>query len=177
MHITRRSALASVIALTACSGSSPAVTDAQIITDTQNLVTTVHAIVVALVTDDPKALTPSQQAQLAMLESSTDAALSSLSASMPVAQAATALQKIDDYLNAALSAIGAALPAASAAYPALAPFVPMYDAAVALVETVLEPYINSLVPTTAIKPAARKSLRVLKTHYTAPQARKIIGEK
>lgn len=179
MNLTRRQTglafAASLTALLAACGTNSAGLDATILSDVQGLVPATEAIEAALMSYAPNAITPAVQAKIAALETAAIAALNSLTSATPVATAASMLTTIDAYLNAALSAVGAALPAASAAFPALAPFVPMYDAAVALVEGVLEPYINSVITTAStMKPAAKMTLHTVKTHFTPAAAREVL---
>jgi hypothetical protein len=174
MSITRRQILAgSTVALVAagCTATGTLISPT-VLADLQGLVPTVQAIVSAVTQYDPKLLNATEQQTLASLEASATAALTSLNANTPVTSAATNLQTIDSYLNEALSAIGSALPAAAVAFPELAPFVPMFDAAVALIAGVLEPYINSLITSATPAPAAHHALPP--SHYTVAQARLIL---
>lgn len=188
----RRDVIAVITGLAAATGvlascAATAGIDAQVMADVQGLESTVGAVLAAVEQYDPTAISGSVGSNLASLENAANAALSSLTSATPVATGATTLQTIDSFLNGALQAIGAALPAASAAFPVLLPFVPMYDAAVALVTGVLEPYINSLLsqiggatttttptpPPVTTTPAA-VALHVVHAHFTPRQARAVL---
>ncbi|MBS0344330.1 MAG: hypothetical protein JSS56_27830, partial [Proteobacteria bacterium] len=144
----------------------------QFVTDANGILAESKAIAAAIETNAPGALNAQQQAQIAGWQSAAADALASLSASTPAAAGASKLQVAETALNNALSAIGAALPAAAALYPALAPYVPLYDAAVALLPG-LEAYVNSLVPSSAV--AAGKMAAPIGGRLSPAQARALLG--
>lgn len=174
MNLTRRGSLIALLgasALAACSssGSAPP-TLTQVVQDLQGLVPVVQGIVATVVAQDPQAIGAATLAKITQLEDSATAALASLSAAVPTLDPAKSVQAVEAYLDAALTALGAALPAAAAAFPVLAPYVPMYDAAVALIQDVVQPYLNGLLTT----PVAHAAHRALKAKYTPAQARAIL---
>ena len=146
MTLNRRALLGSTalvaMALAGC-GTNAATVDAQVVADVQGLVPETQAIINAINQYAPNAISAANQQKIASLEQAAIAAAQSLSASMPTASAAAALQQAESYLMTGLQIIGAALPSASAAFPALLPFVPLYDSAVALLPGILA-YVNSL---------------------------------
>jgi hypothetical protein len=156
--------------LAACGSQSAATIDAQIVADTNGAVGLAKSVVAAIVGVDPTALTASLPS-ITAAENALTAAMASLSGSTPVATGASTLQTIDGYLNTILSAVGAALPAAAVAFPTLAPFVPMYDAAVALIVNSLEPYINGLLTNAPVTSSALAPLHVIQAMPTIPAAR------
>lgn len=163
-------ALGFTLAVAACAGTTAATLDAQIVADTNGAVGLAKSVVAAIVGVDPSALTASLPS-ITAAENALTAAMASLSGSTPVATGASTLQTIDGYLNTIMSAVGAALPAAAVAFPTLAPFVPMYDAAVALIVNSLEPYINGLLTNAPVTAAALAPLHVLQAMPTIPAAR------
>lgn len=169
------------VGLLACSGTSTANINAQALADAQGLLSTSEAIVSAIELNNPSAFTATQQAQIAASENAASAALTQLSTGTQAITGAMSLQQVDNEINVILTAVGAALPAASAAFPALAPFVPEYDAAVALlpaIETWVNTTIqNTQVTNTPVSTSVVMPLTPIKSQYSADQARKLLGIK
>jgi hypothetical protein len=166
------------IGMLACSSTTTANIDAQALADAQGLLNVTKAIVASIEQNDPAALA-AQQVQITAAENAASAAIASLSANTLAIPGATTLQTVDDKLNSVLQAVGAALPAAAIAFPAIAPFVAEYDAAVALLPLV-ENWVNSTIQNTqvttpVVASAAPVPLKMIKTAYTADQARTLLG--
>jgi hypothetical protein len=159
--------------LASCSGMTTAQIDAQILADAQGLDSASGALMSAFTQYDPNAISPALQAKINGAAAAASAALTSLQNDATIAAGTGKLQTIDIYINDVLKAIGAALPVASVLFPVLLPFVPMYDAGVALLTGVVEPYLNTiLTPPVVAKPAV--AYRV-KAHYSPQQARSVLG--
>lgn len=175
MSITKRRLAAGLfslplVALLARCGTNNAAIDAQILADAQGLQQSTAALEAALQQYAPNALTPAQTQQIGNLQAAVVAALGALTSATPAPQGATALQTADADISQIMSAIGAALPAAAQGIPALAPFIPIYDAAVAIIP-IIEAYVNTvIVPTTA----SAAALRPLKKSYSPAAARAIL---
>ena len=161
---------ATMLALTRC-GAQNATVDAQALADAKGLQAATANLENALVQYAPTALNDDQKAKIATLEAAVVAGLQSLTTSTPAAAGATTLQTIDSDLNQVLAAIGAALPGAALAIPALAPFVPIFDAAVAVLP-VIEAYVNSVIPAAAA--AATQPVGALNSKYSVVTARSIL---
>lgn len=167
------------IAMLACSATSTANIDAQALADAQGLLSTTKLMVAAVIQNDPAAFSAAQQAQITASENAASAAIASLSATTLAIPGATTLQTVDTDLNGVLQAVGAALPAASIAFPEIAPFVPEYDAAIALLP-VIENWVNTTIQNTqvttpVVASAAVAPLNPIKSTYTADQARNLLG--
>lgn len=167
------------IGMLACSSTSTANIDAQALADAQGLLNVTKAMVAAIVQNDPAAFSAAQQAQITASENAAAAAIASLSTSTMAIPGATTLQTVDNDLNGVLQAVGAALPAAAIAFPAIAPFIPEYDAAVALLP-VVENWVNTTIQNTqvttpVVATAAPMPLKMIKSTYTADQARTLLG--
>lgn len=167
------------IAMLACSATSTANIDAQALADAQGLLNTTKLMVAAVIQNDPAAFSAAQQAQITASENAASAAIASLSATTLAIPGATTLQTVDTDLNGVLQAVGAALPAASIAFPEIAPFVPEYDAAIALLP-VIENWVNTTIQNTqvttpVVASAAVAPLNPIKSTYTADQARNLLG--
>ena len=168
------SALAGLSVFLQGCGANAATINAQIVADINGLVPATKSLEAALALYAPNALTPANQATIATLESAAQAGVAALSSTTPVATGATVLQTVEHDINEALSILGAILPTAAVAIPALVPFVAIYDAAVALVTGVLEPYIATLV-TPAPAAASTAVLKPITAVYAADQARAKLG--
>jgi hypothetical protein len=176
--MNRRNLLVSagpLLVLAACSSTStnPATSPQQILLDITGAVSTAKALVATVVATSPKAINTSTMTVITATENSLTAAVSSLSTANLFTAGLSTLQTIDADLNTVLSTIGAVIPVLSATFPAVAALAPGYDAAVAIVEDVLEPYINSLVPSTTA--SAKAPLHFIKGHPAVPTARKTLG--
>jgi hypothetical protein len=162
-----------VAALVASCGANAAAIDAQALADAQGLASTSQALIAAVNQYAPGSIPPATQAQITTLEATIIASIKSLSASTPAPAGATTLQTIDADLNTILGAIGTGLTTAAPLFPVLLPFVPMYDAAVALLPAV-EAYVNSVIsPAVAAAPLNR--VKAIKAHFTPDQARAVLG--
>lgn len=162
--------------LTACATNS-ALISAQALADAQGLVGVAQAIAAAIVQNDPMALSIPIQAQITAAENAATAAIASLTSSTAAIPGATTLQVIDSDLNTILAAVGAALPAAAVAFPVIAPFVPEYDAAVALLPAI-ETWVNGVLASATVTPpkaSALAPLPAIKTAYTVAQARALLN--
>lgn len=159
MNLTRRAALLSTAALAACTGTT-APTQAQVLADLQGLIPVLQATLASIVAQAPNSVPPATLAKINQLFAAAQAALANFSSANAMS--------VEQYLNAILAAIGAALPAAAVAFPALAQYVPIYQAAVSLVTLIIEPYINGLMGT-AMAPAVRAA-----PMFTADQSRAIL---
>jgi hypothetical protein len=161
--------LAGSTALTTCANF--AAIDAQILADVQGLTPAIASMVTRINSMDPGVISANTMGIVTTLEGAAEAALSSISSVTPAPTGASKVQIIDAYLNAGLEAVGAALPVAAIAFPVLLPMVPMYDAAVAMVIGVIEPFINTffakpivhsalplLVPSVRFSPAEARSI-------------------
>lgn len=143
-------------AVAACSSaSSPAITPAQVEADITGAENVAKATVAAIQAQAPNAISPATMATLVTAETALTAATASLSGVNFSTVNTSTLQQIDGYLNDVFSVVGAVLPTV----PALAVYIPMFDAAVVLVTDVIEPYINGLITT----PPAAKTTAPLKT--------------
>lgn len=166
--------------LLACSTVPTANIDTQALADAQGLLSTSEAIVAAIELNDPAAFSTAQKAQITASENAASAALGQLSTGTLAITGAVSLQQVDTDINTVLSAVGAALPAASIAFPALAPFIPEYDAGVALLP-VIEAWVNTTIENTQVMTpvvaADVAPLKPIKTPYSADQARKLLGIK
>lgn len=160
--ITRRIAiLGTAAALAACSTDAQD-TQARVLADIKGLIPVTISIIAAITAQAPKAIPSTAVAEINALLASAQTAITDF-ASNPAASMTT----IESYLNAALGAIGSALPGAAAAFPVLAMYIPMYQAAASLVELVIEPYLNTLIPTASMRMYATPK-------YTPDQARAIL---
>jgi hypothetical protein len=166
--LLQASACAGVLAAIAACTTAGMTTEQQVLADVQGLMPVMTDLLEAVVADAPNAIPAATMAKLQTLQAAAQTALTKF-ASLTDVTPGTDLQTIDTYLNAALNAIGAALPTAAAAFPALAPYVPMYDAAVALVENVIEPYLATLIAAPAVR-----VMHAVTLHYTPVQARAIL---
>lgn len=182
MNTTRRqmlvntAILAPLAGLVACNTPSTAATvSAQALADAQGLVPVVQAVVAAINQYAPGMISPTVQTQITAAEQAAIAGLQSLSTSTSAMTGAATLQNVDAAINAILSAIGAALPAASILAPVLTQFVPMYDAAVAIVPAI-EAWINSVIAPSAAK-AGAAHIAPIHSVLPAPVARTLLGIK
>jgi hypothetical protein len=155
-------------------GANAATIDAQALADAQGLVSTTQAIEAALGQYAPNAIPATDEPKIASLEAAAVAALQKLAATTPAPTGASTLQVIDTDINTVLGVIGAALPGAAAAFPPLLPFIPMYDAAVALLPAI-ETYVNSVISPATPVVASLKAAKAIKLAYTPDQARAIMG--
>jgi hypothetical protein len=106
--------------------------------------------------------------------STAEALITNLSGSIPAAQGATTLETIDNYISDGLNALAAVLPTASVAFPALAPAIPIVDAAIALLPTI-ENYVNPLITSiTTPTVAAVAPMNPIQTRMTPAQARAVL---
>jgi hypothetical protein len=153
-------------------GTNAAAIDAQVLADAQGLVTVAGTITTAIEQYDPKAFSADVTSQIAQWEAAAKAGLATLSTSTPAATGASKLQVVETDINNVLQAVRAVLPIAAAAVPAIAPFVPMYDAAVALLP-IVEAYVNSVVAPSAV--SARVALKPVGAAFSPEQARKVLG--
>jgi hypothetical protein len=151
-----------LLLLARCGGQN-ANLDAQILADAQGLESATTSLETLLTQYAPNALTADQKTQIATLEAAIVSGLNSLTTTTPAPAGATTLQVIDSDINQVLAAIGGVLPGAAATFPALAPAVPIYDAAVAILP-VIEAYVNSLIP--AATAAAAPPPKFVKTDYS-----------
>jgi len=177
MNPTRRSVLviagaAIPASLLAACGTNGTALDAQVLADAQGLVTVAGTITTAIEQYDPRAFSADVTSQIAQWEDAAKAGLATLSTSTPAATGASKLQVVETDINNVLQAVGVALPIAAAAVPAIAPFVPMYDAAVALLP-IVEAYVNSVVAPSAV--SARVALKPVGAAFSPEQARKVLG--
>jgi hypothetical protein len=162
-----------VAAFLASCGANAAMIDAQALADAQGLSSATQALIAAINQYAPNAIKPAVQAEVTTLEASIIASIQSLSTATPAPTGATTLQSVDTALNTVLGAIGAALTTAAPMFPVLLPFVPMYDAAVALLPA-LEAYVNSVI-SPAVAAAPQNRAKAIKAHFTPDQARATLG--
>lgn len=158
--------------LTRC--ANQAAISAQALADAQGLVAISQTIEDAINQYAPNAIPAADQAKVADLESAAVAALTKLSQSTPAPQGASVLETIDSDINTILGVIGAALPGAAAAFPALEPFIPMYDAAVSLLPAI-EAWVNSVISPVTPTVSAMKHAKAIKQTMTSDQARAKLG--
>jgi hypothetical protein len=156
-------------AILAACGTGGALISAQALADAQGVVTGAQTIIAAIQQYAPSAISETALANATAAEAAALAALNSLNTATAAQAGATTLQTVDTDIQTVLTAIGAALPAASAAFPVILPFVPMYDAAVALLPAI-ETWINSVIQQTTAS-----ALKPVKAEFTIPQARAILG--
>lgn len=176
MFTTRRGTFAGLGAVTALAflarcGAQNGMLDAQILADVQGLQQSTAALEAALQQYAPNALSAAQKQQIANLQAAVVAALGALTSTTPAPKGASALQTADADISQILAALGAALPLAAQSFPALAPFIPIFDAAVAIVP-IVEAYVNTLTTTSA---ASAVVLRPLKKSYEPNAARAILN--
>lgn len=163
-------AIPSLAILAGCaSGGSPAVTPAQVLNNINGAENVAKAIVAAVQLQAPNAISPADMATITTAENALTAATSSLSGVNFSSVSPTTLQQIDAYLNDIFTVVGAVLPVV----PALAVYIPMYDAAVVLITDVIEPYINGLI--IPPKASALSPLKTIKTRPTTAQAQATLG--
>lgn len=172
--ILRTSALAiPAAALAACTTAGVSVYQ-QVLADLQGMVPELGDIFSAIQTLSPKAFTQQQAAQITSALDLAGKLLASLSANTPAPTAAQTIETIESEVNTVLRDFGAVLPGAAAAFPALAPYIPIYDAVVALLPGI-ELWVNQVIGVVPPAASAAPPVQPIQSRFTPDQARARLG--
>lgn len=184
MKMTRRQlgltvgSLALVTAAGRCSTTTAVVIDSQVLADANGIIGAIPKILAGIQEFDPNLIPVGSSAanEITTAETVAAQAVANLSNDTPAQAAATTLSVVETDVTTCLQVLGAVLPAAAVAFPALAPYVGFYDAAVALlpgVEAWVSATLTTLTPQTTS--SATKPPAPIRFHYTQKQARQLLG--
>ena len=148
-------------------GTNTTLTPAQVVADAQGIVTGLGKAFGIVIAEDPALIPPAQAATDTAGLNVASGALATIAANLPpVTTGQTLLQTVEKYINAALDDAAAVTPKIVALVPALAPALPLIQAASVLVP-VIEAFINPAAPATAA--------RAMAGGMTVAQARALLG--
>ena len=148
---------------TSTTTTTASVTPQQVVNDAAGLVSALQAIETIVAQDASNSLTQGQQTQITNDLQLAQTGLAKLQAGLPTAQeGAVTVQAINGYINDAVGVAALLAPK----FPALAPAVPLIEAADAILP-VVEAYVDQYLPTGTV--AARKAFR--KSPMSVPTAR------
>lgn len=149
MRTTRRALLCGVAAAALLAGCSPngtaAQIEAQVLADATGAVNGLASVVPAVLKAAPNLLPAATGSQVMQGLTLAQQMLGKMDASTPLPTAANTLQVVEGAILQAVNALAAVTPAAAAAFPVLAPYVVIIQAAAALLPGIVA-FINSVIP-------------------------------
>ena len=173
-------AFAAIALLNRCAGANPTVVSAQALAYANAAVNALPGLLTGIQNIAPKAIPKggALDIEITNITASLKTSLSTLTVNSPATTAATTLEAVVQGVNTVLQVIGAVLPAAAVAFPALAPYIGIYDAVVALLPGI-EVWISTVIstaPTTTVTPKALiNPVAPIQHIYTPDQALTVLS--
>lgn len=167
---------AGLLFLSSCSSSSiTSITEEQILSDAKLILTAIPNIVSGIQVVAPNVIPKGGNVDLEITQvvSMATQNLSNVTLTTTPDNVASTLVAFENNINTVLKLIEAVLPGAAVVYPALSPFVVIYDSVVSLLP-IIEIWINS-----NVSPVTNMSLKrpasTIKTIYSIPVSREILS--